>query len=74
MEKMIMTKKMADMIMDSLACMAMAASGGVIVDEFGEFDEKQIEWASDYARVTFCRLLEEWEEVNENKWIIEVVD
>ena len=74
MEKMIMTKKKADMIMDSLACMAMAASGGVVVDEFGEFDEKQTEWASDYARVTFCRLLEEWEEVNENKWVIEVVD
>ena len=74
MEKMIMTKKMADMIMDSLACIAIAASGGVIVDKFGEFDEKQIEWASDYARVTFCRLLEEWEEVNEKKWIIEVVD
>lgn len=74
MEKMYMTKKMADMIMDSLACMAIAASGGVIVDEFGEFDDKQIEWASDYARVTFYRLLEEWEEVNNNEWLIEVVD
>ena len=69
--KMTMTKKLADQLMDTLACVAISAMGGVIQHEDGSFDEEQMEYAQEYAKNTFCELLEAWEEMMGQKWRIE---
>ena len=69
MEKMVMTEKLANELMDVLACVALSATGGVDPDNI---DEEQIEYAQEYAKNTFCELLDAWEELTGKKWDIEV--
>ena len=69
MEKMVMTEKLANELMDLLACVALSATGGVDPDNL---DEKQIEYAQEYAKNTFCDLLDAWEELTGKEWDIEV--
>lgn len=44
---MIMTKKLADQLIETLMCMTISATGGV---EPENIDQKQIEYAEDYAK------------------------
>ena len=69
MEKMVMTEKLANELMDLLACVALSATGGVDPDNI---DEKQVEYAQEYAKNTFFELLESWEELTGKEWDIEV--
>ena len=69
MEKMVMTEKLANELMDLLACVALSATGGVDPDNI---DEKQVEYAQEYAKNTFCELLDAWEELTGKEWDIEV--
>ena len=71
MEKMIMTKKLADQLMETLACVAISATGGAIQDYKGNFNKEQMDFAEKYAKETFCDLLNAWEEKTGKKWNIE---
>ena len=68
--EMTMTQKLANQLMDTLACVAISAMGGVIQHEDGSFDQEQMDYAQEYARNTFCELLEAWEEMMDQKWNI----
>ena len=68
MEKMVMTEKLANELMDLLACVALS-TGGVDPDNI---DEEQVEYAQEYAKNTFCELLNAWEELTGKEWDIEV--
>ena len=69
--KMVMTEKLANEIMDNLACLAMSAMGtegqieGWEKDE-GEdvpiFKEEYIQKVSNYAREKFVEICAEWEQ------------
>ena len=65
---MIMTKKLADQLMETLMCVAISATGGVDPENI---DQKQMEYAENYAKETFCDLLEAWEELTGKEWKIE---
>ena len=65
---MIMTKKLADQLMETLMCVAISATGGVNPDNI---DKKQMEYCEEYAKTTFCDLLEAWEELTGEEWQIE---
>lgn len=67
-----MTGKLANQLMDDLMCVAISATGGAVLLEDGSYDEKQMEYCGNYARNTFCELLEAWEELMNEKWEIEV--
>jgi hypothetical protein len=68
--EMTMTQKLANQLMDTLACVAISAMGGVIQHEDGSFDQEQMDYAQTYARNAFCELLEAWEEMVGKKWNI----
>lgn len=70
MEKMIMTEKLANQLMDCLACVAISATGGIIQEVYGDFSQEQMKFAEIYARATFCNILEAWEESMEKEWDI----
>lgn len=70
-EKMVMTEKLANQLMDTLACVAISATGGAIEDANGNFNQEQMEFAQAYARQTFCDILETWEEQMGKEWNIE---
>ena len=70
MNKMIMKEKLANQLMESLACVALSATGGIIRNENGDFNQEQIEFAEEYARETFYNILEAWEESMEKEWEI----
>jgi hypothetical protein len=74
MEKMVMTNKLAEELMNVLACVAISAMGGLIENEDGSFDEQQMEYAERYAKKTYCELLEAWEELTGKEWKIRVED
>jgi hypothetical protein len=70
---MIMTKTLAEELMDNLACLALSAMGGVPVDENGELldiPEEVMEKVSDYAKTTFVQLCDEWKEATGKDWDI----
>lgn len=69
-EKMVMTEKLANQLMDTLACVAISATGGAIEDANGNFNQEQMEFAQTYARQTFCDILEAWEEQMGKEWDI----
>ena len=73
MEKMIMTQKLANALMDDLFCLAISATGGAIQTDDGEYhcSEEQIEYADKYARETFCSIADSWEELMDKKWSVE---
>ena len=68
--KMTMTKNLANQLMDDLACVAVSAMGGVIQYEDDSFDQEQMNYAQAYARNTFCKLLEAWEDMFGKEWAI----
>lgn len=70
MEKMNMKEKLANQLMDALACVAISATGGIIKDTNGEFNQEQMEFVEKYARKTFCDILESWEESTGKEWDI----
>lgn len=65
---MVMTKALAKQLMDSLACVALSATGGV---DPNNINQKQVEYAENYAREIFCDLLHAWEEITDEEWEIE---
>lgn len=65
---MIMTNALANQLMETLACVALSATGGVDPDNI---NPKQTEYAENYAKETFCDLLGAWEELTGEKWEIE---
>lgn len=69
--EMVMTNKLADQLMETLVCVAISATGGIIENKDGSFDEGQVEMALAYAKETFCDILETWEALNGMKWKIE---
>lgn len=69
MEKMVMTEKLANELMELLACVALSATGGVDPDNI---DEEQMIYAEGYAKKTFCELLGAWEELTGKEWDIEI--
>lgn len=73
-ERMIMTAKLANQLMDTLACVAISATGGAIQDANGHFSEEQMEFSQKYARQAFCDILEAWEEQMGKPWSIEEVE
>ena len=69
MEKMVMTEKLANELMDLLTCVALSATGGVDPDNI---DDEQVEYAKEYAKNTFCELLDAWEELTGKEWDIKM--
>ena len=69
--EMVMTNELANQLMETLACVAISATGGIIENEDGSFDEGQVKMAEAYAKETFCDILEAWEEMNGTRWKIE---
>ena len=69
-KKMIMTKKLANQLMDTLMCVAISATGGVIQDSNGHCNREQMEFAQEYARQAFCGILENWEDRTDKQWSI----
>jgi len=63
-----MTNILANQLMETLACVALSATGGVDPDNI---DQEQMKYAEAYAKETFCDLLEAWEEATGKKWKIE---
>lgn len=64
---MIMTKNLADQLMETLMCVAISATGGVDPENI---DQRQMDYAENYAKETFCDLLEAWEELTGKEWEI----
>lgn len=69
-KKMIMTEKLANQLMEMLACVAISATGGAIQDADGNYSQEQMDFAEDYAKETFCAILETWEEEMGKEWEI----
>ena len=67
-EKMIMTEKLANQLIDDLVLVALSATGGVIQDSNGNFNQEQIDFACEYARQAFSEILEAWEEKTGKEW------
>lgn len=70
-EKMVMTEKLANQLMDTLMCVAISATGGAIQNANGHFNQEQMEFAQEYARQAFCDILGAWEEQMGKEWNIE---
>lgn len=68
-----MTNKLANTLMDCLACVAISANGGVEVDKNGNpiTPEEQLQKVFEYAKETFFDILTPWEELMGEKWEIE---
>ena len=62
--KMKMTQKLADDLMDSLAALDISANGRLPVSE------EELQSCEKYARKTFLRLCEEWEQTTGGTWEI----
>ena len=65
---MIMTAKLANELMNLLACVAISATGGADPDNI---NEEQMQYVEEYAKNTFCELLEAWEDLTGEEWQIE---
>ena len=70
MNKMVMKEKLANQLMDCLAYVAISATGGIIQNENGDFNQEQMEFVEKYARETFYNILEAWEKSMEKEWDI----
>ena len=70
MTKMVMKEKLANQLMDCLAYVPISATGGIIQNENGDFNQKQMDFVEKYARETFYNILEAWEESMEKEWEI----
>lgn len=70
-EKMVMTEKLANQLLDTLACVAISATGGAIQDTNGHFNQEQIKFAQEYARQAFYNILGAWEDTMGKEWSIE---
>lgn len=69
-EKMTMTEKLANQLMNDLVCVAISATGGATQDANGNFDQEQVELAQEYAKQAFLDILKAWEEPMGKKWNI----
>ena len=65
---MIMTKVLADQLLETLMCVAISATGGVDPDNF---NPEQMDYCEHYAKTTFRDLLGAWEEKIGEEWNIE---
>ena len=67
-----MTEKLANSIMENLACLAISANGGVPVDENGNpmITDEQMEAINEYVEITFLDLCNDWEMATGKKWEI----
>ena len=63
---MIMTEKLANSLMDNLACLALSATGT------DPFDERAMALAEDYAKKTFMFICSEWEDLTGEEWQVSV--
>lgn len=72
MNKMVMKEKLANRLMGCLAGVAISATGGIIQNENGDFNQKQMDFVEKYTRETFYNILEAWEESMGKEW--EVVE
>lgn len=72
MEKMRMTKTLADNLMDNLACLWISANDALIKDRNGEptMTISDAEEMDLWVRNTFIALTEYWEEKYCKEWII----
>lgn len=70
MNKMVMKEKLANQLMDCLACVAISATDGIFQNENGGFNQKQMNFVEKYARETFYSILEAWEKSMKKKWEI----
>ena len=70
MNKMVMKEKLANQLMSCLAGVAISATGGIIQNENGDFNQKQMDFVEEYARKTFYNILESWEESIGKEWDI----
>lgn len=62
---MIMTKKLADRLMEDLMCLALSATGGV---DPKNINQKQMEYVENYVKETLYDLLSAWEELTGKEW------
>ena len=62
---MIMTKKLADRLMEDLMCLALSATGGV---DPKNINQKQMEYEENYVKETLYDLLSAWEELTGKEW------
>ena len=69
---MVMKEKLANQLMACLAGVAISATGGIIQNENGDFNQKQMDFVEEYTRETFYNILEAWEESMGKEW--EVVE
>jgi hypothetical protein len=65
---MFMTDTLANQLMETLMCVAISATGGVDPENI---NQKQMEYAENYAEKTFCELLRAWEELTGKEWKFE---
>ena len=68
-----MTQTLANELMDNLACLAFSAMGGIPVNEDGEpldIPKELMEKVAEYAKTTFVRLCDEWENTTGKVWNI----
>lgn len=72
MNKMVMKEKLVNQLIGCLACVAISATGGIIQNENGDFNQKQMDFVEKYARETLYNILEAWEESMGKEW--EVVE
>ena len=70
---MIMTKSLADELMNALACVAISANGGIALDENGEptISPENLELINTYARNKFVEICNEWVAEMREEWVIE---
>lgn len=67
--KMHMTEKLANDLMDTLCCVALSAVYPHGIDP-DKVDQRILDGAQEYARKTFCAILEEFEHLTGNEWDI----
>ena len=65
---MTMTKKLADQLFETLMCVALSATGGV---DPKNINQKQMEYAEEYAKESLCELIIAWEALTAKIWDIE---
>lgn len=71
-----MTNKLANTLMDTLACVAISANGGAKVDEDGNIivTDEDLQNVAEYVRKTFHAILAPWEDLMGEEWEIEEGD
>lgn len=68
-----MTNKLANTLMNSLACVAFSAVGKAVTDENDDIivTDEDFQKVAEYARKTFSKILLPWEELMGDEWEFE---